>query len=278
MRIARVFPTKTRMTPTDEDCYFGPPPALLDIDYDEVHISITFFDGRERGARLAHWWDKYGLVKIGGPACGDPGGEFTPGLYLKKGVTITSRGCVRNCPFCFVPDREGKIRELKIHAGNIVQDNNLLACSNSHIRKVFEMLRSQRAIDFAGGLDHRLLKDWVVDELTALKIHQLWFAYDHKSQKPSIKKAGERLKKHFKRNKMRCYVLIGFEEDTLDDAEGRLRQAWEFGFLPFAMLYEPKQYTKDWYILQRNFARPAIIKKIMEPKKSEGLFEGDQNG
>ena len=267
MKIARVFATKTKMCPTDEDVYFGPPPALLDIKYDEVHISITFPESRERGARLAHWWDEYGLVKIGGPACGDPGGEFTPRLYLKKGVTITSRGCIRNCPFCFVPRREKGIRELEIHAGNIVQDNNLLACSKAHVRKVFEMLRTQRTIDFAGGLDCRLLKDGIIEELRSLKISQLWFAYDSGSCESSIKRAGEKLKKHFSRKKMRCYVLIGFQADTPDKAEGRLRQAWEFGFLPFAMLYEPKQYTKDWHDLQRNFSRPAITKRIMEPKK-----------
>ncbi len=273
MKIARVFATKTKMTPIDEDVYFGPPPAFLDIKYNEIHISITFTDSRSRGATLAHWWDKYGLVKIGGPACGDPGGEFTPGLYLKKGITITSRGCIRNCPFCFVPQREKGIRELEIHTGNIVQDNNLLACSKSHVRKVFEMLSMQRAIDFAGGLDCRLLDDWIIEELRSLKIYQMWFAYDNEVQKPFIKKVGEKLRKHFKRGKMRCYVLIGFGEDTLDKAESRLRQTWEFGFLPFAMLYEPKQYTKDWYDLQRNFARPAITKKIMEPVKQQPLFK-----
>ncbi len=107
--IARVFPTKTNMTPVDEHVYFGCPPALLDIKYNEVHISVTFTWDRQQGAGLMGLWDKYGTVKIGGPACGDAGGEFVPGRYLKKGVTITSRGCIRNCQFCYVPKREGKI-------------------------------------------------------------------------------------------------------------------------------------------------------------------------
>lgn len=273
MRIARVFLTKTNMTPDDEDVYFGPPPGLLDIKYDEVHISATFtWDIRELG--IANYWEEYGTVKIGGPACGDPGGEFTPGLYLKKGVTITSRGCPRNCPWCYVPKREGRIRELKIHAGNIVQDNNLLACSKAHVQKVFEMLRGQRAIDFAGGLDCRLLEDWMIEELRSLKIKQLWFAYDSERYKTAVKRVGTKLKQQFPRNKLRCYVLIGFKGDTLDKAESRLRQVWEFGFLPFAMLYRPQQYTKDWYVLARNWSRPAITKRIMGPKKQKrSLFE-----
>lgn len=274
-RIARVFGTKTKMTPTDEDVYFGPPPSLLDLRYDEIHISLTFtWDLPFCTARLADYWYRFGKVKVGGPACGDPGGEFTPGLYLKKGVTITSRGCIRNCPFCFVPGREGKIRELKIHAGNIVQDNNLLACSKPHIRKVFEMLRTQKAVDFAGGLDCRLLKDWMIDELRSLKVSQLWLAYDSEDYKPAIKKAAEKLRRYFMRKKLRCYALIGFEGDTLDKAESRLREVWGFGFLPFAMLYQPKAYTKDWYDLQRNFSRPAITKGIMDPNKKREQRQG----
>ena len=38
-----------------------------------------------------------------------PGTEFVPGRFLAKGVTITSRGCPRRCPFCFVPGREGAL-------------------------------------------------------------------------------------------------------------------------------------------------------------------------
>ncbi len=276
LRIARVFGSKTNMTPDDEDVYFGCPPDLLKIQYDEVHISLTFTWDIDMGASLAHYWDKYGVVKIGGPACGDSGGEFVPGLYLKKGVTITSRGCPRNCLFCYVPKREGRIRELKIHAGNIVQDNNLLACSKSHVRKVFEMLRTQKAIDFAGGLDCQLLEDWMIEELRSLKIKQLWFAYDKDDYTAAIQRAGVVLSQYFSREKLRCYVLIGFTDETLDKAEARLRQVWEYGFLPFAMLYKPKLYTKDWYELQRNWSRPAITKSIMKPKETAqmALFSG----
>ncbi|MHC4121994.1 MAG: radical SAM protein [Planctomycetota bacterium] len=273
-KIARVFGRKTNMTPVDEDVYFGVPPSLLELKYDEVHISLTF-TGDLDVSMWAHLWRKHGTVKVGGPACGDPGGEFVPGLYLKKGVTITSRGCIRNCPFCYVPGREGKIRELKIHAGNIIQDNNLLACSKSHIKAVFEMLKTQKAIDFAGGLDCRLLKDWIIEELRSLRIKQLWFAYDSTAYKAALQRAGEKLQKYFNRDKLRCYVLIGYGNDTLNSAEARLRRAWEYGFLPFAMLYEPKMYTKDWYVLRRNWSRPAIMKSIMEPKKRNQmpLFE-----
>ena len=75
-----------------------------------------------------------------------------PGMYLKKGYVITSRGCPNRCWFCSVPRREGgRLRELPITEGNIVLDDNLLACSRQHIEAVFEMLgRQERASGLYG--------------------------------------------------------------------------------------------------------------------------------
>jgi hypothetical protein len=88
--------------------------------------------------------------------------KFTPGMFLKEGCTITSRGCPKKCGWCSVPKREGAIRELAIKPGWIVQDNNLLACSERHLRAVFAMLQEEdRAIFFNGGLDKHFLKDWM---------------------------------------------------------------------------------------------------------------------
>jgi len=275
MRIAKVFPRKTKMSPDSPDCYFGPPP-LWATRYDEVHISVCFTWDLPKAEMLVQQWSDYGKIKIGGPALDDPGNGFEPGMYLKEGITITSRGCPNNCPWCFVPKREGRIRELEIKPGHIVQDNNLLACSRSHIRKVFEMLRTQRAVDFSGGFEASLISDNIVDELRSLKIKHIWLAYDHFNAEWSVKEAVEKLRKYFPRDKIRCYVLIGYHRDTLEKAEGRLRWAWKIGTLPFAMRYRtPKAEWVDtflfkdraWNILTRQWTRPAIIKSLMGGEK-----------
>jgi len=106
LRIARVFPTKTSMTPIDQDAYFGGP--VMFPKYDEVHISAVFSWDIHRASELKRQWEMVcPVVRLGGPAFGDPGGEFIPGMYLKSGITITTRGCIRHCPYCFVPKREG---------------------------------------------------------------------------------------------------------------------------------------------------------------------------
>jgi len=273
MRIARVFPRKTSMSPTDEDAYFGLPELFMS-KYDEVRISVCFSWDIQKGYQLQKEWQVVcDNVKIGGPAFDDPGITFNGGLYLKKGVTITSRGCPNKCPFCFVPKREGKIRELPIVVGNIIQDNNLLACSKNHIEMVFGMLTTQKHINFSGGLEAGRITDEIVEQLRGLRIYQIWLSYDTPNADKPLKKAVTKLSKYFRRDQIRCYVLIGYEGDTIEKADTRLRYAWEVGTLPFAMRYRsPSPNLEDtylfkekkWNLFTREWTRPAIIKSILK--------------
>ena len=146
MKVIRVFPRKTKATPTDDAVRINCGPELWD-EADEVHISVAFTWDIPRTEWLAKQWAHVAPVKIGGPATGEKGGDFTPGMYLKHGYVITSRGCPNRCWFCSVPKREGDIRELPITEGWNVLDDNLLACSDEHIRGVFAMLARQKKTD-----------------------------------------------------------------------------------------------------------------------------------
>lgn len=260
----RVFPRKTKWTPDDDLCFFGLPPIFRPKEDLPVYISVVFTWDIPKALELKKIWSKYySPVFIGGPAFKDPGGEFKPGIFTKEGVTITSRGCIRQCPWCFVPKREGKLRELEIQPGWIVQDNNLLACSRSHIKKVFDMLKEQnKAIRFNGGLDIRLLKSWHIDLFKTIKIHDLWFAADSDAGLRHLIKAANLLK-DFPSYKKRCYVMIGFDGECLYDAEARLETVFELGFYPFCQLYQGekrKRYPKKWRMVHREWSRPAAYK------------------
>ncbi|MDR0477674.1 MAG: hypothetical protein LBH14_07050 [Desulfobulbaceae bacterium] len=193
-RIIRIFSRRTKATPDDELAVVGRGPFLWD-EADEVHVSVTFTWDLPAADRLARLWRPVAPVLIGGPATGDGGGEFVPGMYLKNGYVITSRGCPNHCWFCAVPKREGKIvRELSVKNGINVLDSNLLACSESHIKSVFAMLAKQPGrIEFTGGLEAARMKPWIARELKNLHPKQLFFAYDTEDDLEPLRAAGKML-------------------------------------------------------------------------------------
>lgn len=265
-RIARVFPTKTKATPDDSLVYFGYPRKDAIPDVDEVHVSITFTGDIAKGESLADVWYKTGIpVKLGGPAYKEPAGDFIPGLYLKKGYTITSRGCPNNCWFCDVHKVQKHFIELPIKDGWIVQDDNLLACSKSHIQKVFEMLKRQpEKPKFQGGLESKLLKPWHIDLLIDVKPSEMFFAYDTPDDYEPLVVAGKMLKEAgftLKKRKNFAYVLMGYPEDTFEAAEKRCINTLKAGFIPFAMLHMDKSGFQDpeWKPFQRSWCRVAAI-------------------
>jgi hypothetical protein len=230
-------------------------------------VSASFTWLRSSAEKLASEWARYyDHVQVGGPAYGDPGGEFTPGMFLKTGCTITSRGCPKRCPWCLVPAREGPLRLLAIKPGWIVQDNNLLATPHAHFAAVFDMLRAQRRrIYFNGGLDKRFLEPWHVPFFNSVPVGELWWSCDAPGDLGAL--AGVReLFPGLPIRKQRCYVMIGYNGESLADAERRLETVFNLGFMPFSQLYEPPDavvrgamYSADWKALNRRWSRPAAI-------------------
>lgn len=277
MKIARVFPRRTNATPDDELTFTTPPPKTLP-DIDEVHISVAFTYDIPKAEQLAKAWQSVGVpVKMGGPAYNEVGGDFIPGLYMKKGYVLTSRGCPNRCWFCSVPAREGyKLRELPVTEGFNICDDNLLACSDGHIHEVFTMLKRQEEKPiFTGGLEAKLLKPWHVDLLREAKVKRMYFAYDTPNDYEPLLCAGKILQDGGISKASRrayCYVLIGYHGDTMEKAEKRLREAWAAGFFPYAMLYRDEKGETDpeWRKFQRLWVRPQLV--------YYQLKEGAENG
>jgi hypothetical protein len=265
-RIIRVFPRRTSATPDDAMAFTSPPPKNLP-DADEVHVSAAFTYDLPKAEKLAEAWARTGLpVKTGGPAFNRPGGDFVPGLYLKHGYVITSRGCPRRCWFCSVPKREGgRLRELPVTAGHNVLDDNLLACSERHIRDVFAMLKQQaKRPVFTGGLEAALLRPRHVELLREVKTARMYFACDTPSDYEPLVEAGKILRDGGitkASHRAACYVLIGYPGDTQDAADARLRAVWDAGFVPYAMLYrdDTGAANAEWRRFQRLWVRPEIV-------------------
>jgi len=279
VRVIRVFPRKTSFTPTDAYAFVGNPP-MIRPEADYVYISCVFSWDVEEAKRLFEAWEQYykGITHIGGPAFENDAGYFMPGRFVKQGITFTSRGCNNNCPWCLVPKREGKLRTDPVfRAGHIIQDNNLLQCHAPHIKSVFEMLRYQgKAATFSGGIDATLVTDWFADELRTITIDQIFLAADTKSAITPLRKAVAKI--GLPRSKVRCYALTKFDpNETIDQAEERMRLIWEAGAMPFAQLYQPPEryieYTYEWLAFQRTWQRPAAMIARMKALDSTGGAE-----
>ena len=145
-------------------------------------------------------------------------------------------------------------------------DDNILACSDQHIKSVFEMLKKQNhKARFTGGLEAKRLKIWHCELLADLKPEYLYFAYDTPDDYEPLVNAGKMLRDFGfgKSHNMMCYVLIGYKNDTIDLALERIKKVVIAGFMPFAMRYRDENglylTERKWNLFQREWTRPEIV-------------------
>jgi len=105
-----------------------------------------------------------------------------------------SRGCIRNCSFCFVPEKEGYIYQTN-HPRDIItdqfnatifMDNNILALPN-HMEILKYLVDSKSKCRFEQGLDIRLINkenSQLLSQLSYLK--EYIFAFDNWNYKNII--------------------------------------------------------------------------------------------
>ena len=174
---------------------------------------------------------------------------------FKFSIQFFSRGCIRQCPFCIVREKEGMIRpvepmELNPASERIeILDNNFFA--NPEWRSAVEWIeRSGQRINLH-GVDVRIMDEEQAYWLNRLKISgSIHIAWDF-PQDPILPKVKEMLK-YIKPYKIICYVLIGFNS-TIEQDYGRVIQLKELGIRPFVQPYRdfhnqriPTQYERDF--------------------------------
>ncbi len=232
-----------------------------------VFISVPFTWYLPIARVLASWYKDAGAyVCIGGPAvdlmpeyvkdvADRVGGELYPQPLKRHNpdATLTSRGCVNQCPYCAVPRIEGKLKELTDwDPAPIVCDNNLLATSQRHFDRVIDRLTQLKHVDFNQGLDVRMLKLHHIDRLQELSLPILRFAFDHTGMEGKVMAAIEKvLTAGFPKSRVSCYVLFGFD-DSLEDAMYRATSLMSKGIRPspqrFQAIDTDKALKKNSYV------------------------------
>ena len=173
-----------------------------------------------------------------------------------------SRGCIRNCPFCVVREKEGYISTVEPMNLNPkgkhieVLDNNFFA--NPEWKSAIEyLIKAKQPVNFH-GVDIRIINEEQAYNLNLLRhrkqIHIAW-DFPEMDLLPKLKEVTRYIKPY----KLMCYVLIGFNSTSEQDLY-RVEKLRELGIDPFVMPYN----KSDKY--QRKFARwvnhKAVFKSV----------------
>jgi len=163
-----------------------------------------------------------------------------------------SRGCIRNCRFCIVREKEGYIHPVEPKNLNPngkyikVMDNNFFA--NPEWKKAIKQLQQwNQKVDFQ-GVDVRLLNKEQCDALNSLKHYrQIHIAWDN--PKEDLTDKIKEVSQWINPKKFMCYVLTGFDSTPEEDLY-RVEKLRELKISPFVMVYNK---NKDPFL--RSFAR-----------------------
>jgi len=224
-------------------------PLFID-SYDKIYVSCIFTYNK-------HFCKKWkGLAEIGGS-----GYNVSKKLPMKiekvkprKNIGFTTRGCIRNCSWCIVQQKEGKCRVIgdiyDIWDGKAkiitLLDNNILGLPRQFFKISKQIKKEKLKVDFNSGFDHRLLTEKIWKEIISLSHWADWggsvegssskirFAFDDILYKKSVKRALRIMQKNgLKDWQTRWYVYVGIKDttETVLERINILRNAGQLVFL-----------------------------------------------
>lgn len=212
---------------------------------------------------------------------------------VNAGMGFTSRGCIRNCGFCFVPAKEGKfrdiaeIKDLINHRSNvlILHDNNITA-DPFCIDKLHEIRDRKLIVDINQGCDVRLMTDDIAQALKEVKhLRSIHYAWDLMGYEEQVLRGIKTLAKRIKEYNHMCFMLVGFNT-TFEEDMYRFKKLNELGIRPYVMKYNEKNDDERLNHFARwvnSFIHKAVPdfeeygpwKKIKDSYNSQiSLFEG----
>jgi len=211
-------------------------------------------------------------------------------LYgIDYSMGFTSRGCIRKCAFCIVPQKEGYIREhsplseFVRHEKVMLLDNNFLASPKAK-EKLIQLIGKK--VCFNQGLDIRLINDEFAKLLSHIEYYdsdfnqrRLYFAWDDIRDEKLVMRGIEILKQYIPTKHLRFYMLVGYnttpEEYTwrkfIEEDYYRFEKLVSLDAEPFVMVYNNR---RDIPIL-RHFARWVNYHLYTKVKRFEDYQSGN---
>lgn len=258
--------------------------------FDKVYISCIFSKNAKRVRRIERGLQ---IIKGTNSHAVEIGGYGVNGAKLPSEIEhtmpdyslydcgfsmgFTSRGCIRNCPWCIVPEKEGGIRD---HAPIteflpddfekvILFDNNFKA-SPRWRENLKYIIDHGIKVNFTQGLDIRLMDEEFAGMLAEcdyrasnFKDKQLYFSFDAPEIESEIMHGVETLRRAgipIDRHHITFYMLVGFGVNPKDYTWNyfvkhdyyRFKVLRELGVRPYVMLYNDRRdipllrYFRQW--------------------------------
>lgn len=240
--------------------------GATDSKPDEVYISCVFTKNREKATLAATWYPE-AEVYFGGTGFNLTTEIPAEAQHMKPDYSLypevdyslgfTSRGCIRECPPCVVPEKEGWIHEhspiaefLEPRFNKInLLDNNFLA-SPKCIEKLKQLIELHLKTSFSQGLDIRKVTPEIAEFLSQVWYYdqkfndrRLYFAWDFPEVEPYVLKGIETLlDAGIKPRHLMFYVLIGYNT-TYEQDKHRVNTLIDLGVMPYVMPFNEMRGT-----------------------------------
>lgn len=208
----------------------------------------------------------------------------------KTTYAFLTRGCVRRCPFCVVPKKEGRIR---LASGNeatdeeidrvidsalkpgfrrvVFMDNNILG--HSAHEKILQGIIDRQwvggkalfRVHFNSGLDIRLVNDKNLSLLSKLAYFDEYiFSFDNPKDKRVITEKVDLVLKYFPDPwKLKFCILVGYNTTLAEDV-ARILWCKKRNIFPYIMRYEEcwNDEHRDFYIDMASWCNKSSLKKV----------------
>jgi len=146
-----------------------------------------------------------------------PDYSLYPYIDKKTAYGFLTRGCIRRCPWCIVPRKEGTIQPYQNvddiavdgRTNLILMDNNILAAGDYGMEQLRKIAEKGYRIDFNQAMDARLVTDEVAEVLARIKwLGYIRFGCDTPSQVNDCEEAIEKIRSYGYNGAFFLYTIL----------------------------------------------------------------------
>lgn len=168
---------------------------------------------------------------------------------VNAGIGFISRGCIRSCPFCVVPKKEGKIHRVNNVSDVINPRSNIITLldanltANPDVHDILdEIIERNLIVDLTQGVDIRTITPKLAEKLSKVRfLRSLHYAWDLMPFEKKVLKGIDILSKHIKKWRHMCYMLVGYNTTWEENYYRFHKLAREIKVDPYVMLYNGKE-------------------------------------